>query len=36
MPHANKDTFLSALMCSEKLGHKFDYISHRKNVINYD
>lgn len=32
---ANKDTFLPALMYTEKLGHNLDYISQRKNVINY-
>lgn len=35
MPLANKDTFLSALICTEKLGPKLDYISQRKYVINY-
>lgn len=35
MSLANKDTFLSALMYTEKLGHNLDDISQRNNVINY-
>lgn len=36
MQLANKNTFLSALVCPKKLYHKSDYISQRKNIIKYN
>lgn len=36
MQLANKNSFLSAIVCPKKLRHKSDYISQRKNSIKYD